>query len=67
MYQTLAFGCCERFQKAGAYDRDLRFTFQDTGRRTLYARCGDGSDQKNVRVVRWRVKDEETFYEMLWS
>ena len=24
-------------------------------------------DQKNVRVVRWRVKDEETFYEMLWE
>ena len=40
MYQTLAFGCSERFQKAGAYDGDLCFTFQDSGRRTLYARCG---------------------------
>ena len=40
--------------------------FQDSGRRTLYARCG-WFDQKNVRVVRWRVKDEETFYEMLWE
>lgn len=24
-------------------------------------------DQRNVRIVQWHVKEEETFYEMLWE
>lgn len=51
MYQTLLSDAAKDFKK----ERMMRFVSSLSGlRRTLYARCGM-VDQKNVRVVRWRV------------
>lgn len=66
MYQTLAFGCGERFQKL---ERMMEIC-ASLSRTLVEEHCMHvvaWFDQKNVRVVRWRVKDEETFYEMLWE
>ena len=61
MYQTLAFGCCERFSKKLERMIEICASLSRTLVEEHCMHVVAWFDQKNVRVVRWRVKDEETF------